>query len=56
MKRLRAAGAATVRTDLAGAVLVRSNGRHWRWATGVDGWRSWRKGGEAGVDRSRAPE
>jgi competence protein ComEC len=56
MKRLRAAGAATARTDLAGAVLVRSDGRHWGWATGVDGWRSWRKGGEAGVDRSRAPE
>jgi competence protein ComEC len=54
MKRLRAAGAATVRTDLAGAVLVRSNGRHWRWATGVDGWKSWRRGGEAGVDRGRA--
>ncbi|MFN3431349.1 MAG: DNA internalization-related competence protein ComEC/Rec2 [Candidatus Sericytochromatia bacterium] len=45
MRRLRQAGVASLRTDLAGAILVRSNGRRWRWTTGLQDWRRWQWAG-----------
>ena len=45
MKRLRNSGVMSLRTDLAGAVLIRSNGRRWRWTTGIQAWRRWQWAG-----------
>jgi competence protein ComEC len=50
MRRLRAAGVAIARTDLAGCVRVRSDGHIWAWATGPDEGAAWHSGGQAAVD------
>lgn len=50
MGRLRASGAAIARTDLAGCVRVRTDGRSWAYTTGADEGATWRVGSRISTD------